>query len=182
MTEAQARARLERMLQWNVDPQLSAGDVTDLLALARRADRFDNPAYPGWSATSLYQAGDIVQPTTRNGHLYQLTVAGQTGAAEPNWPVNGGPVVDGGVTWKDIGLDPWVPTFELNAGAAEGWRWKAGKVAGLHDYGAGDLRSSRSQMYKACLEQAARYAAKIVTSVPTGPRRDYRQDRVVGNG
>lgn len=62
----------------------------------------------------------------------------------------------------------WTPTYDLNRGAAEGWRWKAAKVAGLHDYatgGPGGLTVNRSQMHKSCLEQAKAYARRTVTSV-----------------
>src|SRR5262245_57830627 len=31
---------------------------------------------PAWAATTAYQVGDIVRPTTGNGHLFRCTVAG----------------------------------------------------------------------------------------------------------
>lgn len=39
MTEAEARARLERLTAPTMDPVLSAQDITDLLAQAKRPDR-----------------------------------------------------------------------------------------------------------------------------------------------
>ena len=50
------------------------------------------------------------------------------------------------------GLPPtdtaWTPTYDLNAAAAEGWRWKQARVAGTQiresfdgDYGSADFRA-----------------------------------------
>ncbi len=45
--------------------------------------------------------------------------------------------------------------------AAEGWRWKAGKVAGQGDVTAGGgVGLKRSDVYKQCMDQARRYDAK----------------------
>lgn len=57
-----------------------------------------------WLASTAYLVGEYVQPTATggNGHLYQCTQAGITGANEPTWPLTeGGTVADGGVTWKE---------------------------------------------------------------------------------
>ena len=89
--------------------------------------------------------------------------------------------------------DPdWAPTYALNAAAAEGWRWKAGKVAGAVTLGQDGSTINRSDMHKACIAQAAYYDAMkndtvgdVVTSgakyrawtvgldAPTGPGVGY---------
>lgn len=51
----------------------------------------------------------------------------------------------------------WLPTYALNAAAAEGWRWKAGKVAGAVNMAQDGNSLNRSDMHKACLAQAAYY-------------------------
>jgi hypothetical protein len=52
MNATQARARLERMLQWQSAPALSADEVTDLLDLARVADVWGAaPDDQGWEPT-----------------------------------------------------------------------------------------------------------------------------------
>ncbi len=58
-----------------------------------------------WQAETAYEVGDIVRPTTPNGHCYRCIVAGTSGVTEPaDWPtVNGQNVTDGGVTWDEIG-------------------------------------------------------------------------------
>lgn len=56
----------------------------------------------------------------------------------------------------------WVPTWDLNAAAAEGWRWKAGKVAGRFSVTLDGASLQRAQIYAHCLGMADRYARKIV--------------------
>ena len=61
----------------------------------------------------------------------------------------------------------WEPTWDLNRGAAEGWRWKAAKVASAFDYSADGGNYQRSQMAQMCREQAALYTRRILpVSVP----------------
>jgi len=58
----------------------------------------------------------------------------------------------------------WVETYDLNRAAAEGWRWKAGKLTGAYDFQAEGATFNRSQMREMCEKQAAQYARRIVTS------------------
>ena len=54
--------------------------------------------------------------------------------------------------------DPgWVPTFALGAAAAEGWRWKAGRVSDRVDLVGDDTNLRRSQTHEHCMIMAARY-------------------------
>lgn len=62
----------------------------------------------------------------------------------------------------------WTPTFDLNAAAAEGWRWKAGKQAPVHDISTDDQSARRAQIYEHCLLMADRYARKVVGSIRVG--------------
>ncbi len=61
---------------------------------------------PTWAATTAYTANTIVKPTVANSHYYWCTVAGTSAGVEPVWPLTGGIIVDGGVTWLDIGTQP----------------------------------------------------------------------------
>ena len=60
----------------------------------------------------------------------------------------------------------WVPTYDLNRAAVEGWRWKAAKLIGAYDFQADGASYSRSQMLAHCEKMAAQYARGLVGSVP----------------
>lgn len=110
ITAADARARLERMLQWQEQPALSVAEVDDLFEMAKVPDEDGN----------------------------------------------------------DPDSVAWVPTFSLNPAAAEGWSWKAGKVASLFDADAGDAAAKRSQVFDMCMKKAAAYSASTTTGSGSG--------------
>jgi hypothetical protein len=57
-----------------------------------------------WTTLGVYAVGDIVKKVTTNGHVYRCIVAGTAAAGEPSWPtVSGQTVVDGTVTWAEVG-------------------------------------------------------------------------------
>ncbi len=69
-----------------------------------------------WRASEAVSANAKRIPTTQNGHWYEAQAAGTTGTTEPAWPTTGGTVVDGGVTWQDMGtmrepliIHPYLP-------------------------------------------------------------------------
>lgn len=169
MTEAEARAQLESMIAWDSVPALTSAQVTLLVRAARRIDidRVEPTTYDEWEASTAYAAGDLVFPVIRNGHYYEVTTAGTSGADEPAWPMtNGGTVVDGTVTWTEAGESPWLGTYDLNAAAAEGWRWKAAVAAGSFDFAADGQSFNRSQIAESCREMAAMYRNRVAGSVP----------------
>ncbi|MFC4636991.1 hypothetical protein [Deinococcus hohokamensis] len=58
-----------------------------------------------WAASTTYALGDLVVPTTDNGHYYEVTTAGQTSTTEPtSWKTDGGTNTSGTVTFTDRGL------------------------------------------------------------------------------
>ena len=59
----------------------------------------------------------------------------------------------------------WTPTWDLNRGAAEGWRWKAGKVAGRFDFSTDGQSFHRSQMAEMCEPMVKQYARKVTSNV-----------------
>ncbi len=60
-------------------------------------------AYGSWTAsTAVATTGELVSPTTPNGHFYELTTAGTTGTTEPVWPTApGATVTDGTAVWTE---------------------------------------------------------------------------------
>ncbi|HEY8818405.1 MAG TPA: hypothetical protein VIM25_06260 [Candidatus Limnocylindrales bacterium] len=155
------------MTAWNVVPALQSTDVDVLVVLARRGDDVyrwitDDTE---WAALTAYVLDDRRAPITRNGHIYLVTTAGTSGSSEPVWPTaTSGTVTDGTVVWTEAG-GSWAPTYDLNAAAAEGWRWKAALVAGLFDFKTDQQDFSRSQMSDMCLAMAAMYAKRVTGSI-----------------
>lgn len=63
-----------------------------------------DPPYALWETLHDYVLGDVVTPTTLNGHSYIVTTAGESGATEPTWPLSG-TVADGTVVFTENGAD-----------------------------------------------------------------------------
>ena len=163
MDLAQARARLERMLQWNAAPALTTAEVDDLMLFARRPDASGYIASDVWVASTAYPLSTIRVPTVGNGYAYYVTTPGTSGVTQPTWPtVSGSTVTDGTVVWSLAGSYQWTPTWNLRAAAAEGWRWKAAKVVAQYDVAAGGGTSfNRSQQYKHCIEMARTFGSGV---------------------
>lgn len=161
-------------------PVLTDAEVETLLGMCRLPDIDDfNPdSLASWVPLMTYTAGSLVVPAVRNGYYYSAS-NGTSAATPPAWPVSG-TVVDGTVTWTFAGSAPWVPTYNLNIGAAEGWRWKAGKLANRYDF-TQELRGmTRSQMHAMMMQQVEMYERRIISGVPTrGNTRIYNP--VIGN-
>lgn len=73
----------------------------------------------------------------------------------------------------------WAGTYDLNAAAAEGWRWKAGKVAGDFTFASDGQSFNRADMVKACMDMAATYRNRVVGSIPLMPRTEWDTDLAV---
>ena len=57
-----------------------------------------------WGSALTVAYGQIIRPTSGNGHLYRAVVAGTTGGSSPAFPtVEGETVSDSGVVWACVG-------------------------------------------------------------------------------
>lgn len=63
------------------------------------------PAYPSWTADSLYGKNSIVQPSTPNGFYFQAVQGGISDkTTEPVWPTTiGQQISDGTIIWVNVG-------------------------------------------------------------------------------
>jgi len=88
----------------------SLADSNSVIKCALLADtytplqnRHDSWSAPAWASGTSYSVGDVVIPTTANGHMYICTAAGTSGSSEPTWPtMDGNTVTDNTVTWECI--------------------------------------------------------------------------------
>lgn len=74
----------------------------------------------------------------------------------------------------------WAGTYDLNAAAAEGWRWKAAKVAGDFTFASDGQQFNRADMAKACMDMARTYRDRVVGSIPLALRTEWDSD-IAGN-
>ncbi len=95
---ANSSSTLEVQANYSTDTVPSAATLT--------LNMIPSSVAPAWAATTSYLVGQLVIPVVPNGHYYQCTIAGTSGGAEPVWPTDGTPVIDGSVTWLDIGREP----------------------------------------------------------------------------
>ena len=74
----------------------------EISAVAMTRENGDDAA--DWAGTTAIALGAYRVPTVANDHFYKCTVAGSTAGTEPaSWSTDGSTVVDGTVTWKDMG-------------------------------------------------------------------------------
>ncbi len=75
------------------------------IALARSTFHPDeSSAMAVWTLTTVKAAFERIVPTVPNGHIYEAQNAGTTAGSEPTFPIDGGTVLDGSVTWLDTGI------------------------------------------------------------------------------
>ena len=80
--------------------------LNNLLVLDLRSTPSNDLWESAWAATTAYSLDDYRKPTAVNvnGHFYIVTTAGTSGGSEPTWPtVHNSTVVDGTVTWTEVG-------------------------------------------------------------------------------
>jgi hypothetical protein len=78
----------------------------ELIRVAMSLATNSQDVFPARRPSTAVVLNDIYLPDPLNGHKYQATsiTTGITGSTTPTWPTSvGGTVVDGGVTWTEIG-------------------------------------------------------------------------------
>lgn len=155
---ASALLELQRKAQASRFPALADEDVTALLNSVQRADI--------WEASTEYVFGDMVIPTTRNGHVYKCIEAGESAADEPTWPKTDFKTITDGTSdpilrWQEAGAD-FDNVFDVRQAIHEAWMLKADRVAGLYDIEEIGSKHNQSQVYDHCIEQAEKYAPLLI--------------------
>jgi flagellar hook protein FlgE len=98
---------------------------------------------PAWAASTAYTVGQTISPSASNGHIYQCTVAGTSGATPPStWPTDGSTFTDGGVTWQDMGTQTTIDTTALTFDSNGNLTSPTGNVTGITASGLADGAAS----------------------------------------
>jgi len=104
---------------------------------------------PTWAASTAYSVGQTISPPSANGHIYQCTAAGTSGATPPStWPTNGSTFTDGGVTWKDMGTQTTIDTTQLTFNSNGNLTSPTGNVANITASGLADGASNLNFTWK----------------------------------
>lgn len=105
-----------------------------------------------WAPGILYQFGDVVQLPLRNGHRYVCVTAGTSGAESPVWSTSkNARVIDGTAAWKEDGAD-YENVFDIPAAIHSCWVQRVAMTAGETDWTADDVKDSRAQLHRHCVE------------------------------
>lgn len=136
-------------------PQVPDDEVDQILDACRRAGV--------WIAATAYVNGDVVMPTTRNGHRYICIESGTSGATEPAWPTGDLRTIQDGTTarWREDGGD-YANVYDLRDAIHRCWLVKAQKVAHLYDIRQSQSGFTQSQMYDQCVKMAEKYAPLVI--------------------
>lgn len=92
--------------------------------------------WPAWAAVTAYAVGNIIRPTTPDGHAFEATTAGDSAATEPTFNESAGggsTTADGTVIWTDLGILPPLLEFAdrgMVTPAPTTWAASTGYTAG----------------------------------------------------
>jgi hypothetical protein len=111
MTDTEARAAAKQQLVFNAEPE-STPTLTDT-ELEQILDATGVRRATTWKAATAYRVGDVVQPTTRNGHRYRCTTPGRSDATEQD-AVQTVIVTQGGANYTEA------PDVSFSGGAGSG--------------------------------------------------------------
>lgn len=110
-------------------------------------------------ATAKARLGNMVASTSRpvlsDPDLEILVDLARRQDSEGRWPA-------------DTGYNGEDATYDLNAAAAEGWGWKAGRVAGDFTFSADGASYSKADVLAHCQEREAFYRSRVRGSADTG--------------
>jgi hypothetical protein len=84
-----------------------------------------------WVTGIAKNEGDLVVPTSDNGHVYYCSSGGTTGGTEPVWAKDGSSIIDGTVSWIDAGANI---DMTQNVWVEDAAMWQV-----THDYALNDL-------------------------------------------
>ena len=133
------------------EPVLSDEDLYGLLDRAAVATV--------WTAATAYSYGDVILPTTRDGHRYRVVTPGTSDSTEPTWNTEqAGYTTDGDdLVWQEDGRQ-YSDLWDIDRAAHEGWLLKASLAASDYEFTDSGLNLKRQQVAAGCRAQAKCFA------------------------
>jgi len=152
LTRLQSIEKLKWMCSADTYPELSNSELGELIDEHKRSD--------DWTASTAYIVGDRIQPTVKNGRIYECVIAGTTSTNPDIFPNIGytNQVISEGVdlVWRDVGA-AYYETYDVRSAAREGWMMKASKIAHLIDVEDGQQKLNFSKLLEHCYKMAEKY-------------------------
>lgn len=184
--------RLRLLCAANEWPELRDSEIETILGMAALPDDFGNNYHnvatvAAWTSSHAYAFDERIQ---ESGRFWKCIVPGTSGPVEPTWPpvplgvgihseLRTFPgiltVVDGGVTWLDVGT-LWSPNYDWLEARALAWEAKSAKASGSFDFSVDNQLFKRSQVSAMCAANAAairrrrKGSLKVVPGGAEGPQ------------
>ena len=149
MTEEQAKEYVKFHASTAEYPVVTDDEVVNILN--------ENIRAVPWVAETDYKVGDVIQPTTPNGHFYCCLRAGTSDSEEPDWSDGLDSRTDefnGEIIWRECAIDTNGNRYRLRNAIHAVWLLKASRSANKFDTSIDSNRWNRSQIYAHCLEMA----------------------------
>lgn len=156
--KAAAMVKVKRNCQIDVEPIVEETEILDMMA--------DYQLAGVWTEATVYVVGDVVIPTTRNGHLYRCVVGGTSALLlvdEPGWPAReSSTILDGDsdpvLLWQEAGVDYANNVIDVRGLSYDVWDLKASRATQLYDVSS----FKHSQVYDHCVAQRDKFAPLLV--------------------
>lgn len=160
--QAAAIIKVKRNCQIDLEPVVEEQELLDMIGGYVLAEV--------WVENTAYAVGDVVIPTTRNGHLYICRVAGTSAvllADEPAWPLTESSTVLDGISdpvllWQEHGADYDDEPIDVRGMSYDVWDLKVSRATQLYDTSQSQSSFKHSQVYEHCVEQRDRYQPLLV--------------------
>ena len=156
LTLEAAKTRLILLTQAEVHPVIDQEvELPDILERAVNATI--------WVEETAYSVGDVVQPSTSNGHRYVCVQAGTSDAEEPDWTLAYRGRNSDGTTlvWEEAG-DEYLSLWDMDLAASLGWELKAMKALKAVNTSQGEQSFDFSLIYDRCMEMAERFRPVMI--------------------
>ena len=148
-----ALARLTLLVQPTVEPTLTTTPTTGEVDVILDSHKIGSR----WVTATALNIGDVIFPTVRNGHRYEVITAGTT-TTEPVWPTSSVSTITLGAEFQEIGPDS-ANVYDVRAAARECWELKAAKAT---EFISSQDSGSEQMIFDHCVSMAQKYMTPMV--------------------